>query len=130
MKLLGKVKTEVVVKHSFAGIHNWADCHIENVDFLKHPHRHIFHVTVKVPVTHDNRETEFFVLKNALDTAILNLYKSENDVGCFLLGSRSCEMIAKEIIAWLSSCKNAPKAMFCSVFEDDENGAEVSWSAS
>jgi hypothetical protein len=73
----------------------------------------MFYVEVKFAVTHDNREIEFLTMKAKIDK-----YLSENYDGKFIY-SKSCEMIAEEIL-------NEFKASFVSVFEDNENGSEVS----
>jgi len=111
--------TYIVVSTSFVGLHAWNDCDIEEVGFLRNLHRHIFHVTVKWKVKGDNRELEFFVCKERVDLFIHSRwpYVQEAGYGRFL-GGRSCEMIAKEIMEGVN-------ADFVSVFEDNENGAEV-----
>ncbi len=108
------MKKLIVVKTQFAGIHQWLDCNLPNVEFLSYPHRHMFYITVKCNVTHNDREKEFFNVKYKIDEFIRKNYPSE----CFI-GTRSCEDIAEEIL------KGIDGAVFVSVFEDNENGAEV-----
>jgi 6-pyruvoyl-tetrahydropterin synthase len=105
------MKTFVVIKAQFEAIHQWEECPISEVDFLRQPHRHIFHVTVKFKVGHNNRELEFIVMKHKLED-ILAKYNRR------FIGNKSCEMLAEEIMLKLD-------ADFVSVYEDDENGAEV-----
>jgi len=111
-----------VIKTSFPGLHAWKECNIDDVHFLRHQHRHIFHVTVKWTVTDDNRELEFFMCKAKVDKFIANrwppfLRHTDVFIGA-ILGNMSCEMIAKEIMEGVN-------ADFVSIFEDNENGAEV-----
>ena len=56
-------KCQVVVRLQVEGIHQWKDCNIEEVSFLKHPHRHIFYIECKKEVTDDNRQIEIIRLK-------------------------------------------------------------------
>lgn len=102
----------VVLTTSFPAIHAWPDCTIKEVSFLKTPHRHIFHVTMKFPVNHNDRDIEFLDKKQAVDMHIDELYRYRD------LGKRSCEDIAEELLLTF-------EAVFVSVFEDNENGAEV-----
>lgn len=107
------MKTFIYVTAEFTALHCWADCPIEQVEFLKNPHRHKFFVRIKTRVLHDDREKEFFVLKNVLIVHLNLNYQNKN------LGSMSCEMMAKEIgTLWKD-------IVAVEVWEDNENGAEV-----
>lgn len=118
------LQSVILVKHAFAGIHCWEDCPIEEVSFLGNPHRHIFHVEVKLPVTHNDRDLEFFMVLQFLKTTIERMYVWEN--GIAMLGSSSCEMIAEDIVGHLSNEYSVNWAE-CYVSEDGENGAIVKW---
>jgi hypothetical protein len=107
-------KTLIVVKSQFEGIHSWDKCPHDDVSFLRWPHRHIFHVTLKIEVSHDDRELEFIRVKRELEE-YLKLFPLD-------LKSTSCEMLAKEIGMYLTPM--FPVYMV-SVFEDEENGSEV-----
>ena len=111
-------KTLIVVKSQFEGIHAWDKCPHDDVGFLRHPHRHIFHVTMKVEVSHDDRQLEFIQVKRKL-TQFLNSLDVLN------LGSTSCEMLAKQIGRFFVPI--FPVNMV-SVSEDEENSAEVYFS--
>ena len=108
------IKTLIVVKSQFEGIHAWDKCPHEDVSFLRYPHRHIFHVVMKVEVFHDDRQLEFIQVKRKLNQFLKTL-----DIN---LGSTSCEMLAKQIGGFFIPI--FPVHMV-SVSEDDENGAEV-----
>ena len=102
----------VVVNLMFEGVHNWPDCPFPEVDFLKHPHRHIFHITCKKEVTHTDRDIEIILLKRRIETfLILN-----NPNG--YMGSSSCEMVADKLMSGFD-------LNYCQVLEDGENGAEI-----
>ena len=105
------MKTLVVIKTRFDAVHNWPDCDINGVDFLEHPHRHMFYVVMKFIVTHSNRDIEFLTKKKEVDKFIDLNYKGK------YVGPRSCEDLAGELLRQFD-------ASFVSVFEDDENGAE------
>ena len=60
------MKRYIVVRLCFEGIHCWPECDIQDVQFLKNPHRHIFYVTVKWEVKHSDRDKEFISLKEII----------------------------------------------------------------
>lgn len=113
-------KTLIVVKSQFEGIHSWPDCPYDDVSFLRHPHRHIFHVTLKMEVTHDDRELEFIQVKRILEDLLSRNYNRKN------LYNLSCEMMSKNI--GMHFIGMGLKVHVVSVFEDNENGAEVYFS--
>ena len=102
----------IVVKTQFTAYHAWPGCPFEEVSFLRNTHRHIFHVTIKWEVRHEDRELEFFMLKNAVDQFIRQEWEGRD------LGSHSCEKLCTIL------SKRFPKASFVSVYEDNENGVE------
>jgi hypothetical protein len=104
------MKMKVVVSFQFEAVHSWPDCPIEGVSFLKHPHRHMFHVKAVKPVTHSDRDVEIIMLKRQMQEMVKTWGAD--------LGSSSCEMIAEKLIRdfLLDSCE---------VLEDGENGAIV-----
>jgi len=114
---MGKVEAvmvtrNVVVKTQFSAVHCWPACPFEEVLFLQHPHRHIFHLTLKFPVTHTDRDIEFIRMKNEIHSYIQDRWEGKD------IGSKSCETIADEFASIFA-------ANYVSVFEDDENGVEV-----
>ena len=111
-------KFYIIIRTQFEGCHYWKDAPLE-VDFLRAPHRHIFHVEVKLPVSHNDRELEFFLVKRFLDDAIDKLYPS------FELKNKSCEMIAEEILKAIQDKFGFKKDVSVSVSEDNENGSVV-----
>lgn len=105
--------TLISVSHQFEGFHCWPEAPVE-VAFLRFPHRHMFHIKAVIEVRHDDRELEFILVKRF----IADITMDEN------LGSKSCEMIAREILGALTE-KYGFRFMEVSVFEDGENGAIV-----
>lgn len=107
--------TNIHVKTTFEAFHNWPTAP-EAVIFLQNPHRHLFYVNVKVFVSHDDRDVEFFMLKKEVDTF---LYRWQGES----LGPMSCEMMATQLLEFFVA--NGYDCFYTSVYEDDENGAEV-----
>jgi len=84
------VNTFIKVRTEFEGFHYYPNAgKIDHrISFLENMHRHMFHVTVKISVTHLDRELEFFLVKWAL-----NEFIQAGDQN-----NKSCEMIAKNIL--------------------------------
>ena len=115
----------ITVKNQFVGTHKWGNCPHEDVAFLKNEHRHVFHVQTVLPVNHDDRDLEFFMVQNEIDKTIYDLY--DGNTVHLELGNRSCEMVAKEIIDGLRKTYDNLPWIRVSVSEDDENSAGVMW---
>ena len=113
------MKTNVVVKLQVEGLHNWPDAKnvFPEVAFLSDLHRHMFHITCKKRVNHDDRDVEFIMFKRDVEDYLHQLYW-ENESRCMVFDSMSCEMIARTLYEHFD-------LEYCSVFEDNENGAEI-----
>jgi len=111
--------TNVIVKLQVEGLHSWPDAKkiVPEVGFLSDPHRHIFHITAKKRVNHDDRDVEFIMFKRDIEQYFRDKY-FDMSYRCHWFGAKSCEMIAKEVLQFFA-CE------YVSVFEDNENGAEV-----
>ena len=107
------METYVKVKVVFAGMHYWPDAK----NFLRFYHRHLFYITATLPVSHDDRDIEFFEFRDLLSQYISNIYCSPNSHTADF-GTRSCEQIAKEILEKFD-CSEVE------VSEDNENSAIV-----
>jgi hypothetical protein len=103
--------TKVVINTQMTKVHCWPECPFDDVSFLQHPHRHTFHIRVKIPVYHDDRDTEFIQFKNKLDEFLYTRFPSD-------IGRTSCEMICKNILDHFDNIS------YVRVMEDNENGAE------
>lgn len=115
--------TEVYCSLQFEGIHCWPDCPIEEVSFLRDPHRHMFHVKAYKQVFHDDRDVEFIWLKRRIQEFIATEFPNalgDAPSSAFVanLGPMSCEMIANKLIDRFELSR-------CEVNEDNENGAIV-----
>lgn len=114
-------KMLIEVKTQFEGTHRWPEAP-EEVEFLRNMHRHMFHVSLHIPVEHSDRDLEFIMVKRALDEFISKQYVHSN--GCAALGRMSCEDVAWDISKWASS-KYERGGILVSVTEDGENGCWV-----
>ena len=56
--------------------HQWEDCDLEGVEFLKYPHRHMFHIEAEIVVSKndDSREIEIILAKRAIEKFIDESY--------------------------------------------------------
>lgn len=104
-------KKLIVVKFQYEAVHQWKECDIKEVSFLKDKHRHIFYFEVHKEVTHNNRDIEIIMFKrnilHNLDRVFLHDFKN-----------MSCEDIAEYIL-------DTYKCDYVQVLEDNENGAIV-----
>ena len=104
--------TGIVVKLQHEATHFWENADsIPEVSFLKHPHRHIFHITLLKEVSHDDRDIEIIQMKRQVQEYLQKQYGRN-------FGGKSCEMIARELLE-LYGCLSVE------VLEDGENGAFV-----
>lgn len=103
----------VITVNEIEGFHHYPDAPIV-VSFLRHSHRHIFHIECKFKVSHDNREIEIFMQQYKIEKYLSGIYGNP----C-RFGSMSCEMIAKELMNEFSDMEE------CKVTEDGKGGAAV-----
>lgn len=107
------MKSWIVIRSRSEGLHCWPSAP-EQVLFLRNPHRHEFHTTVKIEVGHDDRELEFFMVKKEIEPLL-----PYGD-----MGSKSCEQMAQEIIVALGMIYGR-RNYSVEVSEDGENSALV-----
>ncbi len=81
--------------------------------YLAARHRHLFHVRVELPVSHDDREIECHDLR---DFCIMAFGSGD-------FGHQSCEMLAETLAVNVSMRYGAMKNLAVSVMEDGEVGA-------
>lgn len=106
----------VIVKFQIEGTHFWDTCNIAEVNYLAAEHRHVFHITAKKEVSHDDREIEIIRLKHDLQK-YMEIYYCR-DKRLHRLGATSCETLASILLKEF-------QLDYCEVLEDGENGAEV-----
>lgn len=84
------INTYIKIRTEFEGFHFYPNAgQIDpRIKFLESEHRHIFKVEVKIGVTHQDRELEFFLVKWKLAEFIQDGNQNH----------KSCEMIASDIL--------------------------------
>lgn len=107
------MRTNVVVNLQYEALHYWKEAASfeKEVSFLEHPHRHLFYITCKKAVNHDDRDVEIILLKRTVIGYLKHAYGGN-------FGGKSCEMVARELLERFDF-------EYCLVLEDGENGAEV-----
>jgi hypothetical protein len=109
------MRTTVITKNYIEGFHNYPEA-AGSVDFLKHKHRHIFHVECGFEVTDNNREVEIFTRQFEIGDYFAHVFGVPAR-----FGTMSCEMIAERI---LSDFQNR-NIQYVKVLEDGEGGAVI-----
>jgi hypothetical protein len=110
--------TEISVNLLIEGFHNFPQAiqtFGEEVDFLRHRHRHIFQINVRKTVNHDDRDIEFILFKRKIEKWIKYVYQVN---GACEFKNLSCEMIARIILYQFDASQ-------VTVSEDGENAAIV-----
>ena len=114
------MSANIFVKEKITAMHKWKDPD-SRVDFLGNDHVHDFIYTVSCSVEHDDREIEFYLLRNDVKKILLK-YSKVNGIAQF--GGRSCEMLAREMLGWLID-KYGFKNWCVTVAENPQQGASV-----
>ena len=114
------MNTNIIVNLQIEGLHRWKEAKeiFPAVAFLSNFHRHVFWITCKKRVNHSDRNVEFILYKRKITKYLNQIYSLNEDSNCLHFGGMSCEMIAKELL-------DKFELEYCSVMEDNENGAEV-----
>jgi hypothetical protein len=92
----------------------------EEVAYLKDRHRHLFKFKVKMEVFSDDREIEFHMM--------LNLIESWYDSGSLELNYKSCEMLANDLanrLFYHYGSKGNKRECQIDISEDGECGCEA-----
>lgn len=111
-----KTRTLVFVTFQFSAQHCWPDAPIET-SYLRTPHRHLFHVKIKLFVTHSNRDIEFIRFKDLM----LGWVRAELEGRD--LWTKSCEQLAEDILKVATGIAGDSRVVEVEVSEDGENGA-------
>lgn len=108
------VKANIIFRTQFEATHHWPNCPlVDGVAFLRFEHRHVFHVTCKMPVAHTDRDVEFITAKREVTGYLREVYEGQ------FIGSMSCEMLCEDLF------RQFPTLTYVCVEEDGENGAEM-----
>lgn len=120
-------KRMIFVKFQKEGVHKYPAALTDSalatgdeydVSFLGYPHRHMFHFTVWISVTHHDRDIEFIQFKRWLE----KLYSEKT----LQLDYKSCEMIAEDLYEQIIN-RYPNRDIHIEVSEDGENGAFMCW---
>lgn len=114
------MKTFITVKNQFEGVHKYADAP-EEVKFLRNDHRHIFVITSKIEVFHEDRELEFIMVKHLIN----NFLKERIFDNVWHMDTLSCEQVALMIYNLLKEKYGFERKISVEVSEDNENSAIV-----
>lgn len=113
-------KSMIYVTFRREGIHCYpaalTDPNLDDVSFLGHPHRHMFHFKVFIEVTHDDRDIEFIQFKRWLE--------SYYETGTLELNNKSCEMIARDLYNAITT-RYPLREIWIDISEDGENGCFI-----
>lgn len=104
------MEKRVFATSRFEAVHAWPGCDIDEVDYLRNRHRHVFHVKAEKDVNHNDRDTEFIWLKHRVEEETASWGRE--------LGPTSVEMMAERLIGRLG-------LVACEVLEDGENGVRI-----
>jgi hypothetical protein len=109
------MKKTVITKNYIEGFHNYPEAS-GSMDFLRHTHRHVFHVECGFKVTDSNREIEIFTGQFEMDDYFAHVFGKPAR-----FGNMSCEMIAERVLSdWRSR-----NIEYVKVLEDGEGGAVI-----
>lgn len=109
-------KVAIVVNLQVEGLHQWKDCPIQEVAYLKLLHRHMFHIKAVKSVGHLDRDVEIIMFKRKIKRELHTFY--DLAFKCCNFEHRSCEMIAQHLVVQFD-------LVSCEVLEDGENGSIV-----
>ena len=108
--------TLIVVRFQVEGWHRWPDAVNHSARaYLAALHRHMWHVEAAVSVSHEDREIELHDFRDFC----LDHFPAGN------VGRESCEGLALGLADDITRQYGADRRVRVSVFEDGENGAEV-----
>lgn len=113
------MKVSIIVSFQFEGFHCWEKAPNEH-SYLRHTHRHMFHVRAKKTVQALDREIEFIALKREMEGWTKGEFGSYTVNGQLKPNAHgaSCEAMAKDLLMQFNLDS-------VEVLEDGENGAEV-----
>ena len=109
--------TTITVNFDLNGVHNWGNCDIDTVNFLKYIHHHNFNFIIEVQVFHNDRELEFIKVQSEVMNFLCNRYPNYKNLVALDFSGQSCEMLATEILDFILS-KYGTRTCKISVGED------------
>lgn len=110
------MQRSIIVKTAYEALHCWKDAPDE-VSFLRDMHRHRFLVTVELPVSHGDRELEYFMVQSRVKQFCELRFQGKQLFD-------SCEKMAETIGQFCVRCFSVLSCIV-DVSEDGENGSRV-----
>jgi len=122
-------QTTVIIDFDVEGFHEWIDVPAnKRYSFLRNSHRHMFRIRAGIRVEDLNREVEIFdeqwkvIEWLRVRFAPMSAFESNKyPEGVIFFGTRSCEMIAQEILENFE----VSGYLWVEVLEDGRGGAKV-----
>ena len=109
------------------GLHHWPGAEAPE-EYLGTPHRHLFVVTVKLQVFHDDREVEINAAARWLSALLPTLTDApRTGDGPIDFGALSCERLAARIAEALQQRHGTDRGITVTVLEDGLLGAGITW---
>lgn len=108
----------ITVRFAVPGFHSWPEAPPHRI-YLAARHRHLFGISVTMPVRHDDREVEFHDLRDEAEELLQGIAEAGSD-----FGRQSCEDIARRLAEAIGDLHDRPVTV--TVSEDGECEATVS----
>jgi hypothetical protein len=102
-----------IIKFQKEGLHYWKEAP-EVMKYLGYTHRHKFYFIVQVEQTHNERDLEYFTLKDFVEKQVPEIN-----------GPESCETLASNLRIQILKYFQYKRQVKVQVMEDNENGALV-----
>ena len=109
----------ITVRGDYDGFH-WYEGAPEEVAFLKHRHAHLFKWEVTIEVFHDDRELEFFMVRDVIRKEILAFTNMLDNLG-------SCEMQAERLLQGLINAYGIDRHYTVTISEDGRDDGTCVW---
>lgn len=122
-----KPSRHIVAAARVEGLHHWPDAPAPE-SYLRQSHRHLFVVTIRLQVFHEDREIEINAFTRWLQSELLpSLAITPADSGPADFGSQSCEQLAERVCERVRTQHGSSRWMECEVLEDGILGGGVRW---
>jgi len=108
---------KIVIQFKIEGIHQWKECPLDEVGYLRDLHRHEFHIRMEKKVDHNDRDIEIIMFKRQVISGLKKNFYSDQ-FNCCNFGNMSCEAIAEYLM-------DKYNCTLVEVLEDGENGAVI-----
>lgn len=89
-------RTFITANLTVPGLHHWPGAH-DSRAYLRDLHRHLFHISVTIPVAHNERDTEFHDLAEIIRRLVTLEIATDFRHDVLHFGARSCESLAGQL---------------------------------